>query len=124
MQASAGYEVILEAGVDRIREHSILLTEGLKEDLIERGFVINSPHDPAERGGTLAVGLAEDEDNACFVQALAARDVLVDQRPEMGVRVSPHFYTTQEELSAFAEHMSELRASGSWRDHMNEISAY
>ena len=110
--------------MERIREHSILLTEGLREDLTERGFQINSPHDPAERGGTLAVGLSEDEDNACFVQALAAREVLVDQRPEMGVRVSPHFYTTQEELSAFAEHMSELRSTGSWRDHMNEKSAY
>ena len=124
LQASAGYEVVLEAGVDRIRAHSISLTEGLREDLTERGFVINSPHDPAERGGTLAVGLAEDEDNACFVQALAAREVLCDQRPEMGLRVSPHFYTTREELAAFAEHLSELRQTRAWQDHRHERSAY
>jgi len=124
LQASAGYEVVLEAGVERIRAHSIHLTEGLREDLSERGFAINSPHDPAERGGTLAVGLAEGEDGAAFVQALAARDVLVDHRPETGVRVSPHFYTTQEELSAFAEHMSELRSTGGWRAHQNDAAAY
>ena len=72
----------------------------------------------------IAVGLAEEEDGKAFVQALAARDVLVDHRPEMGLRVSPHFYTTAEELSAFAEHMSELRSSGSWQAHQNEASAY
>jgi kynureninase len=123
-QASAGYEVLLEAGIERIREHSIRLTEGLRTDLIERGFTINSPEDPAERGGTLAVGLEEDEDGAAFVQALAARDVLVDHRPQMGLRASPHFYTTAEELSAFAEHLSDLRASGSWRSHLEESTAY
>ena len=124
LQASAGYEVVLEAGVERIREHSLLLTKDLREDLTERGFTINSPEDPTERGGTLAVGLAEDEDGAAFVQALAARDVLVDHRPEMGLRVSPHFYTTSEELSAFAEHMSELRSTGGWRAHQNEAAVY
>ena len=87
-------------------------------------FTINSPEDPAERGGTLAVDLADDEDGAAFVQALAARDVLVDHRPEMGLRVSPHFYTTSEELSAFAEHMSELRSIGGWRAHQNEAAVY
>lgn len=123
-QASAGYEVVLEAGVEAIREHSIRLTEGLRADLLERGFTINSPEDPAQRGGTLAVGLDEGEDGTAFVQALAARDVLVDHRPEMGLRASPHFYTTAEELSAFAEHLSDLRGSGAWRDHLDESAAY
>ena len=113
-----------EVGVERIREYSLQLTSGLREDLRERGFQVNSPEGDHERGGTLAVGLAEDEDGKAFVQALAAREVLVDHRPEMGLRVSPHFYTTAEELSAFAEHLSELRASGSWREFLNQDSAY
>ena len=124
LHASAGYEAVLEVGVERIREYSLQLTRDLREDLTERGFTINSPDGDHERGGTLAVGLAEEEDGKAFVQALAARDVLVDHRPEMGLRVSPHFYTTAEELSAFAEHMSELRSSGSWQAHQNEASAY
>ena len=60
LQASAGYEAVLEVGVDRIREHSLKLTKGLWADLSERGFTINSPDADDERGGTLAVGHVAD----------------------------------------------------------------
>ena len=123
-QASAGYELVLEAGVEAIRRHSIALTEGLRADLLARGFVVNSPEDPARRGGTLTVGLNADEDGPGFVRALEARGVLVDHRPEAGVRVSPHFYTRMDELTAFAEAMSELRESGSWRDFVDSSQPY
>ncbi|MDP6537944.1 MAG: aminotransferase class V-fold PLP-dependent enzyme [Planctomycetota bacterium] len=116
LQATAGYEVILEAGVERIRAHSVALTEGLRARMLERGFEVNSVADPNRRGGTLTIGLHEQEDGAAYVAALAERGMLVDHRPGAGIRVSPHFYTRAEELEAFADHMSELRESGAWRD--------
>ena len=91
--ARAGYELVLEVGVDNIREYSVELTEGLRKNMLERGFVVNSESDPARRGGTLTIGLEEEENGAAFVQALEARSVLVDHRPEAGIRVSPHYYT-------------------------------
>ena len=124
LAASAGYEIIHEVGVERIREYSTLMTEMLRADLLERGFRIPSPEDPARRGGTLTVGLADDEDGPAFVAALAARDILVDHRPEAGIRVSPHFYTQLDELRAFAAAMSELRESGQWRDFRDRAAAY
>ncbi len=114
LAARAGYELVLEVGVENIRAYSMELTEGLRKNMLERGFVVNSETDPERRGGTLTIGLAEGEDGSAFVQALEARSILVDHRPEAGVRVSPHYYTRREELDEFAEAMSELRAKKSW----------
>ncbi|MED6335658.1 MAG: aminotransferase class V-fold PLP-dependent enzyme [Planctomycetota bacterium] len=116
LQATAGYEIILEAGVERIRAHSVRLTGGLRNAMLERGFDVNSATDPERRGGTLTIGLREEEDGAAFVAALAERGMLVDHRPGAGIRVSPHFYTRAEELDEFADHLRDLRESGAWRD--------
>ena len=124
VQASAGYEAVLEAGVHAIRDHSQRLLGTLEQDLLNRGFTIESPTDPARRGGTLTVGLADDEDGPAFVKALEARDVLVDHRPEAGIRVSPHFYTLPEELAAFAETLTELRETRRWQDFVSLTASY
>lgn len=124
LQATAGYEIVLEVGVQRIREHSTCLTETLRRELAERGFQSPSPTDPARRGGSLTVRLAPDEHGPAFVSALEARGILVDHRPEAGLRVSPHFYTSWSELAAFAEALSELRATRKWTVHVQSNKAY
>ena len=113
--ATAGYELVHEVGVDAIRAWSQHLTESLRERLIEYGFTSKSPVDPHRRGGSLTVSLRDDEDGPAFVAALEARGVLVDHRPEAGIRVSPHYYTTEDELMAFAEHLKELRDTKAWQ---------
>ena len=114
--ATAGYEVVEEVGVENIRAWSIQLNEGLRENLIERGFEVTSPVDPERRGGTLTVGLAEEESGTAFVAALAERKILVDYRPDAGIRVSPHFYTRADELEAFVDAMVDLREKKSWKN--------
>jgi len=122
--ASAGHETILEVGVEAIRAWSIRLTEELRADLSDRGFRVTSPADPERRGGTLTVGLAEDEDGPAFVKALEQESILVDHRPDAGIRVSPHFYTRRSELAEFAEVLSALRASGKWKDFVDRAGVY
>ncbi len=92
--------------------------------MLARGLQVNSPIDPARRGGTLTIGLAADEQGPAWVQALEARGILVDHRPNAGIRVSPHFYTLADELDEFAEVMSELRAKRKWREYASSHSAY
>src|SRR5438046_2529324 len=53
--ATAGYDVVEEVGVERIRARSVEQTELLLELLEEAGFDVGSPHDPARRGGTVVV---------------------------------------------------------------------
>jgi kynureninase len=124
LAATAGYEAVLEVGVEAIRRHSIALTEGLRADLAARGFTSPSPLDPAQRGGTLTVSLRDDESGPAFVKALAEHQILVDYRPGAGLRVSPHFYTLASELDRFAEVLSELRERRSWAKHLDKVAAY
>ena len=122
--ATAGYDVIEEVGVEAIRGWSVDSTEWLRATMAERGFEVPSPPDPARRGGTLTIALQPDEDGPAFVAALAARGILVDHRPDAGIRVSPHFYTLREELELFADTMEELREARRWQDHLAVKSAY
>jgi kynureninase len=124
LAATAGYETILEVGVERIHQHSVLLTEWLRQELLARGFAVTSPTDPARRGGSLTVKLGEGESGPAFVAALEQRGVLVDHRPDAGLRVSPHFYTKLEELRRFADLLVELRTGGAWRAHVDAKKSY
>jgi len=112
--ATAGYELVLDVGVETIRRHSQALTEALRQRMLDLGFRVPSPADPARRGGTLTIGLDDDESGPGYVAALAERDILVDFRPGAGIRVSPHFYSLPEEVERFADVMRELRTSRSW----------
>lgn len=123
-QATAGYEAVLEVGVENIRRHSVALTEGLRADLERRGFTSPSPKNPAERGGTLTVALARDENGPAFVKALAEEHILVDYRPGAGLRVSPHFYTRVSELQRFAEVLESIRRSRRWAKFGDKVAAY
>jgi kynureninase len=93
--ALPGLRIIREVGVDRIREKSKKMTARLIELADQRGWKVNTPRDPERRGGTVSI----DMPNAHEVcQELLKRDVLVDFRPKAGVRFSPHFYNTMEEI--------------------------
>jgi kynureninase len=93
--ARSGYEIVLEAGVDKIREKSMRQTARLAALAQEAGFRINSPCDAAERGGTVIVDVPRGEE---VTAELLRRDFLVDHRPGAGIRIAPHFYSKDEEL--------------------------
>jgi kynureninase len=124
LAATAGYEIVLEVGVDAIREYSIEMTEGLRAKVLGAGFKVASPVDPARRGSTLTVALEPSEDGPAFVKALESRGILVDHRPGAGLRVSPHFYTLEDELDEFVETLVELRTKKSWQSAAVSTSKY
>lgn len=105
--ASAGYEGLLAAGIERVRERSLSLTQPLLEGAVERGFTVRTPHDPAQRGGHVTI----DPGGADHVHhELVRRDFLVDHRPGHGIRVGPHFYNTLDECIAVLDEMEKIRA--------------
>jgi kynureninase len=124
LAATAGYEVVHEVGVDAIRSYSVRMTEHLRRGLLAAGFVVNSPVDPARRGSTLTVGLRPEENGPAYVRALEERGILVDHRPDAGIRVSPHFYTLDDELDEFVETMTELREKRRWQGHVASTTRY
>jgi kynureninase len=106
--AMPGLKIIREAGVERIRAKSKKMTSRLIELADQRGWKVNAPRDPEQRGGTVAI----DMPNAKEVCAeLLRRDVLVDFRPKAGVRFSPHFYNTMEEIDRAIQTVDEILSS-------------
>ena len=92
--------------MERIREKSVRQTTRLIALAEEAGFRVTSPKDAADRGGTITVG---HEDAAAITKELIRREFIVDYRPGAGVRISPHFYTSDEELELVIREMKEIR---------------
>lgn len=109
--AQSGYHIINQIGVDRIREKSVRQTTRLIELAEEAGFRVTSPRDAADRGGTITVG---HPDAAAITTELIRREFIVDYRPGAGVRISPHFYTKDEELDLVMEEMKKIRDTNSY----------
>lgn len=102
--ARAGWETVARLGVERIRRKSLRQTTLLRELVEARGFTVTTPREDDARGGTICF----DFPGADVVsRELSARKYFHDYRPKCGLRVSPHFYTTDDELHRF---MSELDA--------------
>ena len=110
--ASAGYELVEEVGVERIREHSMRQTALLVELLERAGLEVVSPRDPARRGGTVVVRTPEPE---AVYRELDAREIVCDFRPEVGIRLGPHFFNTDEEVRFAAAQIAEIVESGAYR---------
>jgi kynureninase len=110
--AREGPRIVAAAGIEAIREKSLRQTSRLIALAEARGLRCSTPRDPSRRGGTAAV----DFDNALEVsRELNARDVVVDYRPGVGIRMSPHFYTEDRELETAFEAIDEIRATAAWR---------
>jgi kynureninase len=93
--ARSGYEIINEIGVPAIREKSIRQTARLIALADEAGIKVNTCRDPRKRGGVVTFDVPNGKD---VTRELIRREILVDYRPGAGIRVAPHFYTTDEEL--------------------------
>ncbi len=107
--ARAGYEIIREVGVEQIRAKSRRQTELLISLAHEQGLKVNTPLDPARRGGTVCVDFTHSEHCS---KKLIERGYIIDWRPGGGIRISPHFYNSDEECRGILEAIRELRASG------------
>ena len=104
--AESGYKIINEIGVEAIREKSVRQTQMLIGLAEAAGFRVTSPSDPAHRGGTITVW---DDHAAAITKELIRREFIVDYRPGAGVRISPHFYTKDEELELVIAEMKKIR---------------
>jgi kynureninase len=104
--ARAGIEIVAAVGVERIRARSIRLTSRLVELAEAEGLRVTSPRDAARRTGLVCI----DFEGADRAEAeLGRRGFLVDYRPRCGLRISPHFYTREEELFSIIPEINRLR---------------
>ncbi|MBV8244420.1 MAG: aminotransferase class V-fold PLP-dependent enzyme, partial [Candidatus Eremiobacteraeota bacterium] len=105
--ARPGHDTIAEIGVSAIRQHNVRLTTKLAEMALERGLTVNTPLDPERRTGWIGIDFAGAQP---LHRRLIEERIFVDYRPGCGIRVSPHFYTTDSEIDAFFDALDRLRA--------------
>jgi len=86
--ATAGYDVIEEVGVDRIRERSLRLTDLLIGLADQAGFEVTSRREPERRGASVTVRVPGFEG---VHRELAERQILCDFRPDAGLRRGAQF---------------------------------
>ena len=107
-----GLEILQEIGARAIREKSLRMTARLLAGAKARGWRVNTAEDPAERAGTVSL----DPPHAMEVsRELLARDILIDYRPQAGIRISPHFYNREEECDFALAQIDEILETAAWR---------
>jgi kynureninase len=111
--AAEGPKILRRAGIQAIREKSVRQTSRLIELADAREYTVRAPRDASRRGGTVAVDVPHAYEVS---QYLLARDVLVDLRPGAGIRIAPHFYTSDIELEQVIAMIDEALATGGWRE--------
>ncbi len=106
-------ELIHHAGIEQIREKSILLTEyliALVAKLLSGSpydFSIGTPEDPEKRGGHIA--LRRDRDTLQISQSLQSKNIITDFRSPDIIRVAPSpLYCRYEDLWLMVQALKEI----------------
>lgn len=102
--ARAGLEIVRRIGVDAIRRQSVAQMQLLIDLASEAGFAVRAPARAEDRGG-----LAVIEAPARWAAELERSEILVDHRPDAGIRVSTHFYTSDDDVRRVIAELCAIR---------------
>jgi kynureninase len=119
--ATAGYDLIEEIGVERIRQNSLRQTQLLIDLADQAGFGVRSPRDPSRRGGTVTVHVPEF---AGVYRELMERQILCDFRPDAGIRLGPHYFNTDDELRYAIGQIAEIVETGAFERHIGTVARH
>jgi kynureninase len=117
--ARPGLEMLGKIGTRRIRDNSMRQVAYLMDLALEQGFPLTAPERPAQRGGTVAVNPPHAYE---ISRELLRRDFVVDFRPGAGIRVSPHFYTSDGELEAVIREIRQIIDTRAFERHLGTRS--
>jgi kynureninase len=119
--ATAGYDLIEEVGVARIRENSLRQTQLLIDLADEAGFEVRSPRSPERRGGTVTVHVPEF---AAVHRELTNREILCDFRPDAGIRLGPHYFNSDDDIRYAIAQIGEILESGAYEQHLGAVARH
>ena len=102
----AGLELVLELGVERIAAAIAVLTDTLIEGLQDMGAAIATPLGAGEHGALIAV---KGRDEAALVARLKQQRIVTSSR-DGNLRISPHFYNTQDDIARLLTALAAHRA--------------
>jgi selenocysteine lyase/cysteine desulfurase len=97
--AAEALKMILNAGIENIEKRILKLTDHLIESVKSLGFKLQTPEEPQYRSGVVNFKIDNPKEVA---ESLNRKGIIVSARAH-GLRVSPHFYNTEEEIDKFME---------------------
>ena len=112
-----GVDIINQVGVKAIRAKSVRQTERLIALAETAGYTINSPRIIEQRGGTVTV---RPEHAYEVSRELLARNIIIDYREGAGIRIAPHFYTTDAEIDFVMSAINDILRDESWMKHAQD----
>ncbi len=98
VQGANSINMLADYGIDRIRRHNVELSQLIMDAAGKQH--LESPLDPACRGGTVVVRYSEPRQER-LAAALQSADVRFDGRAA-GIRLSPHIYNSRTEVECVA----------------------
>ena len=110
--AREGPKIVAEANVEAIREKSLRQTQRIMDLAAARGFALRTPRQAERRGGSVSMMIPNPREVSL---ELNAEDIVCDYRPHSGIRFSPHFYTTDEEIDAAFDVVDDILRTERWK---------
>lgn len=101
-----GQEILSEVGIDAVAARNRRLTDRLIEGCREAGLRLTVAAAPERRS---AIVMIRHDDASGAVEHLARNRIIVDHRPGH-VRVSPHFYNTDDDVDQLVEVVAGYRS--------------
>jgi selenocysteine lyase/cysteine desulfurase len=90
----ASINLLLEVGIENIQRHLLKLTDTLISLLKKKDFKILSDENPEHRSSIVSFS---GKDNLAMFEKLRKEKIFISLRENL-LRVSPHFYNTEEEI--------------------------
>jgi kynureninase len=111
--AVEGVRILLDLGLNAVREHSLTLTDLAIERADAADLSLRSPRRPAERSAMLLLDVPDAHKLTAY---LKERNIYTDSRQNEIVRMAPFLWNTKAEVHRTFDHIETAVASGSYRD--------
>jgi kynureninase len=113
--AVEGARILLDVGLDAVRDHSLALTGLAIERAEAAGLSVRSPRSPDERSAMVVLEVPEAE---ALSLHLKAHHIYTDSRRNEVLRMAPFLWNTAEEVHRTFDCVEDALASGTYREQV------
>lgn len=102
--ATEALKMLLDIGIEKIEKRILKLTDHLIEAVKDLGLELQTPEEPQCRSGIVNFKIDKPKEVA---EKLNNKGIIVSPRAH-GIRVSPHFYNTEEEIDRLIREIKQF----------------
>ena len=102
--ATEALKMLLDIGIEKIEKRILKLTDHLIEAVKDLGLELQTPEEPQCRSGIVNFKIDKPKEVS---EKLNDNGIVVSPRAH-GIRVSPHFYNTEEEIDKFIREIKQF----------------